>query len=399
MNALVVTPFLPYPLVFGGAIRLYHLMRMLSTFSDVSLLSYRSWSDEDPTPHLEQMCSRVVISSAKPMNRRALRARSLVSRRSYQYLAHQSRSFQQELDALVARDRYDIVLVEMTPMGQFDLPPEALRILDLQNIEHELVERRALNTPGSLRRQALNHEAHKVRQEELDICGRFDLLLATSDREADIIRTWGAPRVETMVNTVDTMRFALRDERDIAPPRLAFIGVPHVDANRDGIRYFMTEIFPLIRQAAPDVSVDIVGGNPPPDIRAFDSIPGVNVTGYVKDIRDYMATASALVVPLRSGGGTRLKILEGLSFGVPTISSSIGAEGLELEDREHIVVADDPQSFSAAVLEVLRDEELRSHLRITGRKFVEENYDWRSQASRLRRIVEDALQRKTGSPA
>ena len=112
--------------------------------------------------------------------------------------------------------------------------------------------------------------------------------------------------------------------------RLAFIGTTHVDANRDGVRYFMEEIFPLVHEQTPDVEVDIVGGVPPAEIRAFDALPGVRVTGQVQGRPGLHGDRAALIVPLRSGGGTRLKILEGLSFGVPTVSTSIGAEGLDL---------------------------------------------------------------------
>ena len=137
--------------------------------------------------------------------------------------------------------------------------------------------------------------------------------------------------------------------------------------------------------------MDIVGGVPPPDIRAFDALRGVRVTGQVKDVRDYMATARALIVPLRSGGGTRLKILEGLSFGVPTVSTSIGAEGLDLVPGEHLLIADEPRSFADAVLAILDDAALRARLRASGRQFVEEHYDWRVVQDHLRAVLEAAV--------
>jgi len=199
------------------------------------------------------------------------------------------------------------------------------------------------------------------------------------------------PHVETMVNTIDTETFTPPPIPGDVGPRLTFIGTTHVDANRDGIRWFMEAIYPLVRAEEPGVEVDIVGGMPPADIRAFDALPGVRVTGQVKDVRDYMATARALIVPLRSGGGTRLKILEGLSFGVPTISTSIGAEGLDLVPGEHLMIGDDPRSFADAVLTVLHDAALRDRLRTAGRRFVEEHYDWRVVQGRLEDVVRAAL--------
>jgi glycosyltransferase involved in cell wall biosynthesis len=391
MKTLVVTPFLPYPLVFGAAIRLYNKIRMLGSFSDVSLLSYQSWTDEDSVAHLETLCRRVVVIDAKPPDSKVQRALSLGSVHSYQYRAHRSAELQRTLDAMVAADDYDVVMVDLTPMGQFRLPDGPLRVLDLHNIEHELVERRAATARRPVRRATLGLEARKVRREELAICRRFDLLLTTSDRETRILRAWDMPRVETIVNTIDTVRLTGPAVPQDAGPRLAFIGTTHVDANRDGVRYFMEEVFPLVRDTAPDVEVDIVGGVPPADIRAYDALPGVRVTGQVKDVRDYMATARALIVPLRSGGGTRLKILEGLSFGVPTVSTSIGAEGLDLVPGEHLLIADEPRSFADAVLAILDDAALRSRLRASGRQFVEEHYDWRVVQDRLRVVLESAV--------
>lgn len=391
MKTLVVTPFLPYPLVFGAAIRLYNKIRMLGSFSDVSLLSYQSWTDEDSVAHLETLCRRVVVIDAKPPDSKVQRALSLGSVHSYQYRAHRSAALQRTLDAMVATDDYDVVMVDLTPMGQFRLPDGPLRVLDLHNIEHELVERRAATARRAARRATLGLEARKVRREELAICRRFDLLLTTSDRETRILRSWGMPRVETLVNTIDTVQLTGPAVPQDAGPRLAFIGTTHVDANRDGVRYFMDEVFPLVRDKAPDVEVDIVGGVPPADIRAYDALRGVRVTGQVKDVRDYMATARALIVPLRSGGGTRLKILEGLSFGVPTVSTSIGAEGLDLVPGEHLLIADGPRSFADAVLAILDDAALRARLRASGRQFVEEHYDWRVVQDHLRAVLEAAV--------
>jgi glycosyltransferase involved in cell wall biosynthesis len=391
MNTLVVAPFQPYPLVFGGAIRLYHLARMLSTFSDVTLLCYRSFDGEDPTAHLEEICERAVLNDSRPPSSSLRRARSIVSRSSYQALAYRSAELQRDLDQLAQERRFEAVLVETSAMGLFRLPSGTVTVLDMQNIEHELVERRAAVAEHPVRRAMLGLEARKVRREEIGVCRAVDLVLTPSDRETDIVRTWGVRRAETMTNTIDATSF----ERAPGPPpvrgRLAFVGTTHVDANRDGLHWFMREVFPLIRRAEPGVELDIVGGDPPPDIKAFGEIEGVTVTGFVPDVRDHMAKATALVVPLRSGGGTRLKILEGLSFGVPTVSTTIGAEGLDLLDGEHLLLADDPEAFAAAALTLLRDEVVRERLSRAGRAVVEQRYDWRAQAPRLESILTSAV--------
>ena len=200
----------------------------------------------------------------------------------------------------------------------------------------------------------------------------------------------GRTQRETLVNTIDATTFSRPAGAVDARNRIAFIGTTHVDANRDGLRYFMRDIYPLVRQQVPDLEVDIVGGEPPADDPSLRRAPGRDRHGVRRRRPRLHGPATALIVPLRSGGGTRLKILEGLSFGVPTISSTIGAEGLDLVNGEHLLLADDPASFAAAVVRVLRDPELRERLSVAGRRVVEEHYDWRSQAPRFQELLQSA---------
>lgn len=392
METLVITPFLPWPLVFGGAIRTYYMLRMLAEFSNVTLLTYPSWTAEDSKQHLETICREVVIADPKPGDLQGIRTqrfRSLVSRRSNQFRAHHGPALQQRIDQLAASRDFDVVVVEMTPMAGFRLPASALRVLDMPNIEHELVSRRA-KVASPIRRAVLELEAWKVEREELELTRQFDLLLATSDRETEIIRKWGDVPAETLLNTIDAEHLRPRPGQEHVENRLVFVGSTHVDANRDGVQYFLREIFPRIRAEIPDVVIDIVGGDPPPEIVALGRDPGVTITGYVADIRDYVTAATALVVPLRSGSGTRLKIIEALSMQVPIVSTSLGAEGLDLVDDKHLLVGDDAASFAAATVRLLRDPALRARLRASGAELVGNRFDWRSQAPRLERLLNDA---------
>lgn len=393
MQTLIISPFSPYPLVFGGAIRLYHLVKMFASFSEVTLIAYASWTD-DPhvAEHMETICRKVVLVDGKPEQNGRLRARSLLSLRSFQYHAHYTRHFQRVVDEALGGERYDCIVTEMAQMAYFSsAQPGALHILDMQNIEHELLLRRASVEPNPLKRLALWLEGRKFRREELALCKKYALIFTPSARERDLLsRLPGMPPVRSLPNSIDPDFFALRTQQPAAN-EIAFIGTTHVDANRDGLLYFMAEIFPLIERAVPDVQLKIVGGSPPPEIRAFGERPNVEVTGYVKDVRDYMARAKALVVPLRSGGGTRLKILEGLSYGVPTVSTSIGAEGLGLVDGQHILLGDQPQVFADQVVRVLTDRELQQRLHANGRQIAEEGYSWRAVGRDLQAYIHTAL--------
>jgi glycosyltransferase involved in cell wall biosynthesis len=392
VKTLFVTPFSPYPPDFGGAIRIYHMLKMFASLSDVTLLMYAGRGPSgDSVGHLETICERVVAVPGPPTEaapKWLLQARGTLGSRPFQYFAHYSQRFQRALDETIQATPFDYVVVNLSQMGYFRYPRIAgSYILDLQNIEFELLERRAAVQSHPLRRAALALEARKFRRDELAICRRFDLIFTPSERERDQLRALLGPSAITCLpNSIDPDYFAMRATE---PPgnEIAFIGTTHVDANRDGLVYFMERIFPLIERRVPDVRFSIVGGNPPPVIRQYGARPNVEVTGYVKDVRPYMARARALVVPLRSGGGTRLKILEGLSFGVPTVSTTIGAEGLDLVHGEHILLGDTPEAFAAGVVAALGDAGLRQRLRAAGRAVVEQRYSWQA----VGRVLEQHL--------
>jgi len=146
-----------------------------------------------------------------------------------------------------------------------------------------------------------------------------------------------------------------------------------------------------VRQQIPGVRFFIVGKDPPPAIRRYGRDPGIVVTGTVDDVRGYFRKTTAVVVPLRIGGGTRLKILEAMAMGKPVVSTAVGAEGLEVADGENILIADDPPGMARALISVLRDRALRERLAGAGRKLVEERYDWTSIANRLERAYSSLL--------
>jgi glycosyltransferase involved in cell wall biosynthesis len=151
--------------------------------------------------------------------------------------------------------------------------------------------------------------------------------------------------------------------------------------------FFCREILPLIQQAEPDVTFTIVGRSPTPAVRRLAEDAGIKVTGRVEDVRPYLQNAAVYVVPLRIGGGTRLKIFEAMAAGRAVVSTTIGAEGLPTENGRHILLADTPQEFADAVIKVLRDGSLRSSIETEGRAFVTERYDWSAAAAHLETAI------------
>lgn len=401
MKTLILAPFSPYPLVFGGAIRLYNLIRMFSEISEVTLLAYSSWSSEEDRAeeNLKKYCARVVFVDAHPLRvhkKWFLQLRSFFSLKSFQYFSHYSAEFQKVFNEVAAQQQFDCIVTDFSQMGYFVYPyrPE-LKILDLHNIESELLNRRASVESHLFKKLALSLEAWKFEREELAIYKEFDLIFTASERERDQLKQiFSNKKIQALPNSIDTDYFSLRPANP-SNNEIVFVGTTHVDANRDGICYFVEKILPLIEMQVPDVHFTIVGGNPPKIIRDYEQRPNISVTGFVKDVRTYMEQATVQVVPLRTGGGTRLKVLEGLSFGVPTVSTSLGTEGINVVDYLHLILADTPQDFADRVVEVLRDCELQNRLRENGRKLVVENYSWQAVGVNLKGYIEEAFNRKS----
>src|SRR5205814_3692637 len=187
-----------------------------------------------------------------------------------------------------------------------------------------------------------------------------------------------APRTATLVvpNGVDVDTFRPTTEaRD--PNSIVFVGVMHYRPNVDAALYFAREILPHLLRKRPDLTFTIVGGGPPDELCRLAS-RNVVITHRVPDTRPYVARASAGVIPLRMGSGTRLKVLEGLAMGCPLVSTSVGCEGIEIQDDDHLLVADDPVEFARSVLRVLDDQVLASRLGRNGRALVEARYSWPS---------------------
>jgi polysaccharide biosynthesis protein PslH len=185
-------------------------------------------------------------------------------------------------------------------------------------------------------------------------------------------------------NGVDVGWFAPRADDGLALRRgLLFAGTMDYGPNVDGAVFFCREVWPKIREADPDVTLTIAGARPAPEVLALGTLPGVTVKGFVEDMRPCLWQAAVSVVPLRGGGGTRLKILEAMAAGAPVVSTSIGAEGLEVADGENIVLADRPDHFAEEVVALLRDAERGKKLCTAARQMVESCYDWAAIAPRL----------------
>jgi polysaccharide biosynthesis protein PslH len=222
---------------------------------------------------------------------------------------------------------------------------------------------------------------------------RATRVTAVTSEDAKSMREWGVQNVALVPNGVDTDFYAsaneVADEKEI-------LSVASLDwfPNADALEYFAQEIFPLIREKLPKAVFRIVGRRPPASLKEkLSQVAGIDFVGEVDDVRPYLERAAVVVVPLRIGGGSRLKILEAMAARKAIVSTSIGAEGLELISGEHLYIADSPNDFAQRVLELARSSEARQKLGASGKKQVTERYGWDGIASHLETTWFDALQK------
>jgi glycosyltransferase involved in cell wall biosynthesis len=215
-----------------------------------------------------------------------------------------------------------------------------------------------------------------------------DRVLVCSDVERELVRVWGVDLAMLVPNGVDTGRYSFEERApraSDAPPTIVFSGGMDYLPNQDGVRWFIAEVMPEVRKLLPRAKLVVVGKNPPPSLVALARPNEIEITGRVDDVRPYVRAADVMVVPLRIGGGTRLKILEALAMGVPVVSTSVGAEGILVANEKDILIADAPSDLARAVASVCTSPARARELAKNGRELVQSRYGW---SSVLRELVE-----------
>ncbi len=379
MKILHLAPYSPFPPIFGGALRIYHILRGLSRRHDVTFATFGYPHERE---QLETEFGRIVreIRVVEP-DRLIFRypwwrmVRALTSGQSFYTQFTNGTSMQETLDELYTRDRYDITLLEFPHVGKFRFPNNTLVVLDEHNIEYSNFERMYKGVRSPARKLLYLREQHKTYAEEVAVCRRVDGIFATSSRDLDIIEHEVPNKPKFVIpNGVDVEYFVPANV-EVEPCSMVYTGTMDYVPNQNAMLYFLDEIFPLIKNVLPQAKLYIVGKNPPNALKRR-SAHDVIVTGFVEDVRPFAWKAAVYVVPLRMGGGTRLKILEGLAMKKPVVTTSIGCEGLDVRDGQHVIVADDPGTFAARVVDLLMNREKAQTLGAAGFDLVKSKYDW-----------------------
>jgi glycosyltransferase involved in cell wall biosynthesis len=381
----------------GSPVRIRGLIAGLARSHAVSVLAFTSPA-EDHSVALDELrpyCDEITTVPNErfallPGAKRALQLRSLLSPASFARLRHESAAFQTALDRLFERRTYDIVQVETCFMANYRFPREPALVLDEHNVEYEIL-RRTSSVASSLPRKAYSQIDYlKVKAEEEASWRAADACAVTSPRdEAAVLDRHPDLRTAVVPNGADTEFFTPRGKRPDGPTILFFGTISHYP-NTDALLFFLDRVMPILKRTHPAVRLIVVGAEPPAEIRRR-AASDVIIEGQVPDVRPYLERARAVIVPLRIGGGTRLKILEAMAMAKPIVSTTLGAEGIAVHDGRDILLADTAQDFADQVGRVLDNDDLAERIGYAGRRLVETSYDWNASARKLEALYRSTL--------
>jgi sugar transferase (PEP-CTERM/EpsH1 system associated) len=388
MRIAMLAPRLPWPLDSGASIRNYHLLAALARHHSLSLLAFAPRPESADRGPVAELCATIVLSplpAPRPISRRALDL--LVNPRPDLAERMWSADFQAKFMRLLRDVRPDAVQVEGLEMARYPLElgaPGSMAyrlVYDAHNVEYVLQARAAHMAARSLAvRPAIYSaiQAFKLRRFEIRLWCAAAHTLTVSAADAGAVRELAPEAAVTVVpNGVDVDSYQPTQPGSQDPSLVLFVGRMDFRPNVEAVEWFCRSVWPAVRQTHAGARFAIVGASPGRQVRALSG-PDVDVTGYVADVRPWLARAGVVVVPVRSGSGTRLKVLEAMAAGKAIVSTALGVEGIAVEPGLHALVTDTAAGFGAAVSEVLADPARGRALGDSARRLAIERYGWSS---------------------
>lgn len=393
MRVLFLSGWFPYPPDNGSKIRVFNLIKQLSRKHEVTLLTFAQGSvSKDRLTEMEFYCQSVHVVPYVEFEPKRLRA-------ILGFFSPRPRSvvdiYSPEMHAMVREvdkgNSFDIVIASQLRSAPYALLLKRPRIFE--EVELTVIREQFTRQRDFIRKVRYGLTWHKLSHFMAKLLYKFDGCTVVSEREWDnvlkIAPTYCS--VAVVPNGVD-LDFYTGDFGAPEPNTLIHTGVLTYDANFDAVDFFLSDIFPLLEARQAGVTLRITGKTNGVAVGRLPQCEGVIFTGYLDDIRSAVAQSWACVVPLQVGGGTRLKILEAMALGTPVVSTSKGAEGLEVTHEENILIADAPADFAQAVIHLLGDENLRAKLSANGRRLVEERYSWEMCARPLEQLLYQVME-------
>jgi glycosyltransferase involved in cell wall biosynthesis len=408
LSIAIVDEELPYPPTSGKRIRTLNLTMRLASRHNLTYICHRNADPREATEAALFLADNgvrpvVVDRSVPPRSGLKFYARlaaNLLSPLPYSVAVHTSPELRQAVRDHAAVNHVDVWHCEWAPYAQslnglIDGP----RVVVAHNVESVIWQRYHETERNPLKRWYIGRQWRKFERFERRALGEATRTVAVSDVDAERLHhNFGVERVDVVENGVDTAYFHPPEPTRRRPGRMLFLGSLDWRPNLDGLVEMLDKVFPVVRAEEPAATLAIVGRNPPDWLRrCAEATPGVELFADVPDVRPYLAECALMVVPLRIGGGSRLKILESLSSGVPVISTRVGAEGLCLETGRHLTSVESIDGLAPALVDAIRHPDAAAAQAKAGREEVLRRYDWDALAEKMERVWYDCA--AAGAPA
>ena len=397
-----------HPVDKGGKIRTYNMLKELKHDHHIAYLTLDDGvAGIEAREQAQEYCHELICVPHHPREKftagfYAELLFNLASRYPYAIKKYESPGMRKEIIEHVNKGTVDVVICDfLAPTINVPRTLSCPSILFQHNVEAMIWKRHFEVQANPIKRSYLHGQWRKMERFEKEACQRFDSLIAVSREDREVMQNeYEVKAVFDVPTGVDTEYFKPSVPVDLASHNVVFTGSMDWLPNEDAIRYYTDQILPLIRKSIPDVKLTVVGRNPYPALLELSQKDAsIVVTGRVEDVRPYLDQASVCIVPLRIGGGTRLKIYEAMAMEKAIVSTSVGAEGLPLTDGRELRIADTPETFAAAVVELLRNPEQARSLGQTAANTVREKFGWTEVAKHFAEICEITIAEHSRSKA
>jgi polysaccharide biosynthesis protein PslH len=382
---LFLSQTLPFPPDGGVKIRTFNILRLLARSFDITALCFYRWKPglmQPDVPLAVEQLGRYASIEAFPIpqehDRKRLlwdHVRSMARNRAYTVYSYESHDFRNRLERILRSARFDLVHADSLDLsGYFPMLGNLPIVCTHHDATSVQLRRRGAVEANRIQSLYIQRQADLMEREERYWCERIALNVTVSKEDARVLSEI-APRGRFCVvpNGVDTEFFRPESGN---PSGVVCVGGTSWFPNRDALEYFATEILPIVQRIGCQPNVTWVGRARQDEIERYRTRHGIGLTGYVPDVRPYVRDAACYVVPIRTGGGTRIKILDAWAMGKAVVSTSVGCEGLDAQEGKNLLIRDEPEAFAEAVRDVLLDADLRNRLGRSGRATVESSYSW-----------------------
>ena len=387
----VKTDFL-HPTTRGGHIRTLELLRRLHRRHEIHYIAFHDPNEPEGLKRAAEYSAKAypidhqLVDKSSPAFLGEL-ITGLFSSMPVAVRRCRSADMRLQIEKLIQQERFDRVICDFLSPAP-NIPELSECVLFQHNVEAVIWKRRTEHASDPVRHRYLKLQAERMFRYEGEVCRKVRKVIPVSETDAALMREWyGIESTEAVPTGVDADYFKVRGA--VSPVAdLVFVGALDWAPNIDGVDWFQREVLPLILRRRPDCSVAIVGRNPTSAIQELGArYPGIQVTGTVPDVRPWLWGSKVSIVPLRVGGGTRLKIFEAMAAGVPVVSTTIGAEGLGARDGDTIRIADTPEDFAEACIALLDDPAERERLRNRALQMVTEQCSWEVAARVFEKLI------------